>query len=279
MWLASLQARNPPCEVVCVPSGLLARGAFAWRDGDLFLAISSSGEFRDLVEGVREHRTPSSYVAITGERDSFVGRHAAASASFSLPPNRAVTHTQDFCCATACVLAVWAELSADVALREALLAAPDACAASVQAIPDWAEESFPNLQTPPVAVAFGHGPAWAAALEAALLLKEIALVPCEGLETREAATSARTALTSGHLVISLPSRLDPYMEESERICREAGASVIRAPAPTNGDPRLAALTCFAAAAATSVELALRRGLDIERPAWVDAYYGTARSHA
>jgi hypothetical protein len=39
------------------------------------------------------------------------------------------------------------------------------------------------------------------------------------------------------------------------------------------------LNCFAAAAAISVELALRRGLDIERPAWVDAYYRTARSES
>jgi hypothetical protein len=155
--------------------------------------------------------------------------------------------------------------------------APDACTRSIEAIQGWAEEYFPRLQTPRVAFAFGHGPAWAAALETALLLKEIAQVPCEGLETREAATSARTALASGHLAISLPTRADPYLEESERICGEAGASVIRAPAPTDGDPRVAPLTCFAAGAAISVELALRRGLDIERPAWVDAYYRTART--
>ena len=39
------------------------------------------------------------------------------------------------------------------------------------------------------AVVFGSGPAWAAALEAALLLKEVSGMPAEGVETRRGATS------------------------------------------------------------------------------------------
>src|SRR5436305_14297733 len=49
LWLASLEGRAGP-ELVAVPSGLVARGAFVWRPGDALLAVSSSGEFRDLVE-------------------------------------------------------------------------------------------------------------------------------------------------------------------------------------------------------------------------------------
>ena len=51
LWLASLEGPVGP-DVVAVPSGLLARGGFAWRPGDVLLAVSSSGEFRDLVEAV-----------------------------------------------------------------------------------------------------------------------------------------------------------------------------------------------------------------------------------
>src|SRR5216117_1190528 len=51
LWLASLESRRGP-EVVAVPGGLVARGAFPWRDGDALLAISSSGEFRDVVEAI-----------------------------------------------------------------------------------------------------------------------------------------------------------------------------------------------------------------------------------
>src|SRR4029079_18648875 len=37
LWLASLESANGP-ELVAVPSGLLARGAFAWRAGGALLA-------------------------------------------------------------------------------------------------------------------------------------------------------------------------------------------------------------------------------------------------
>jgi hypothetical protein len=51
-------------EVLAVPSGLLARGAFTWRPGDALLVVSSSGEFRDLVEAV-DAGPPAPYVAVT----------------------------------------------------------------------------------------------------------------------------------------------------------------------------------------------------------------------
>ena len=63
LWLASLESGKGP-ELVAVPSGLLARGAFAWRPGDVLLAVSSSGEFRDLVEAV-DGGAPAPYGAVT----------------------------------------------------------------------------------------------------------------------------------------------------------------------------------------------------------------------
>ena len=80
------------------------------------------------------------------------------------------------------------------------------------------------------AIAFGSGPAWAAALEAALLLKEVAGVPTEGVETREGATSAMMALGPGDLALSLPTRADDeLLAEAEEICAGQGARVLRAP--------------------------------------------------
>ena len=67
LWLASLEGRDGP-EVVAVPSGLLARGRFAWRPGDVFLGVSSSGEFRDLVEGL--DGAPAPYAAVTAHADA-----------------------------------------------------------------------------------------------------------------------------------------------------------------------------------------------------------------
>src|SRR2546421_9114740 len=78
LWLASLEGGAGP-EVVAVPSGLVARGAFGWRPGDALLAISSSGEFRDLVEAV-DAGVPLPYAAITASAGSTIGAGAGARA-------------------------------------------------------------------------------------------------------------------------------------------------------------------------------------------------------
>jgi glucosamine 6-phosphate synthetase-like amidotransferase/phosphosugar isomerase protein len=128
-----------------------------------------------------------------------------------------------------------------------------------------------------VAVAFGSGPAWAAALEAALLLKEVAGIPAEGVETREGATSAMMALQPGHLAFSLPTGDDPLLDEAEAICRDRGATLARAPFVAGADRRLAAITSFPAAVALAERIGVERGLDVDRPAWMDAYYRVART--
>src|SRR5581483_12013366 len=130
---------------------------------------------------------------------------------------RAVTHTQAFCGAVAAALAVWAELTGDASLRDALARAPAESARAVEAAWRWRDGL--EVAQAHAAVAFGSGPGWAAALEAALLLKEVAGVPAEGVETREGATSAMMALQPGHLAFSLPTGDDPLLDEAEAICR------------------------------------------------------------
>ncbi|MHB1974393.1 MAG: hypothetical protein ACYCR4_08935 [Acidimicrobiales bacterium] len=277
LWLASLQSEGSLPSVCVVPSGLVAGGRFPWRPRDLFVAVSSSGEFRDLVEATGD--LAGRYLAITASPQSTVGRSAAVQAVFTVLAQRAVTHTQVVCGAVATVLSVWAEVSGDVALSRQLAGLPEAADAAVTAALAWQ----PNLATlvperPRWAVACGSGPAWAAALEAALLLKEVADIPAEGVETREAATSCMYALGPGDLVLTLPTgEKDPLLGEAEEICRATGAVVARAPEPVQPlDDRLASVTCLPAATIAAVDLARRASLDVDRPDWVGAYYGTAR---
>jgi fructoselysine-6-P-deglycase FrlB-like protein len=276
LWLASLEGAEGP-EVLAVPSGLLARGAFAWRPGDALLVVSSSGEFRDLIEAV-DAGAPSPYAVVTATAGSTLGSRAGARALVSVLHQRAVTHTQAFCGAVVTVLAIWAELTSDAALDEALRRVPDEIAAALVAARRWADElGVPDATT---AIAFGSGPAWAAALEAALLLKEVAGIPTEGIETREGATSAMMALHPGALALSLPiAPGDPLLAEAEEICASQGATVLRAPASASADRRLAAVGTFPAAAMLSARIGLGRGLDVDQPAWLDAYYRVARGSA
>jgi glucosamine--fructose-6-phosphate aminotransferase (isomerizing) len=277
LWLASLGSRDGP-EVVAVPSGLLARGAFAWRPGDLFLAVSSSGEFRDLVEAV-DAGAPAPYAAVTANAGSTLGARAGARALVSVPSQRAVTHTQAFCGGVVAALRMWAAVTADDGLDAALRSLPEElertigqARAGVDAIERIEAET---------AVVFGSGPGWAAALEAALLLKEVSLVPAEGVETREGATSAMMALRPGALALSLPAGTgdDPLLREAEEACAGQGATVVRAPGGETADRRLAAVSTFPAAVALAARIGLEGGLDVDRPAWTEAYYRVARRTA
>ncbi len=274
LWLASLDGTRGP-EVQAVPSGLLARGGFAWRPGDALLAISSSGEFRDLIEAV-DGGAPAPFAAVTSTPGSTLGSRAGARALVTVANQRAVTHTQAYCGNVVAALAVWAELTADTALDAALRELPGEVEASLGQARAWVDEVGPVEAS--TAVVFGSGPAWAAALEAALLLKEISAIPAEGVETREGATSAMMALQPGALALGLPvaGPPDPLLEEAEAICAGRGATVLRVPAGGPADRRLAAVTTFPAATALAGQIGVARGLDVDQPTWTDAYYRVAR---
>jgi fructoselysine-6-P-deglycase FrlB-like protein len=276
LWLASLRSDAPAPEVVAVPSGLLASGWFSFRPGDRLLAVSSSGEFRDLVEAI-DRGAPKPYAAITATAGSTVERGAGSRALQRVLHQRAVTHTQALANAVACALWIWAEVTADAELRRAVRSAPEVLEGIVAAAERWAGDL--SLEPPAAAIAFSPGPGWAAAAEAALLLKEISRVPCEGVESREGATSAMFGLARGHLALSLPLGADAGLDETERLCEGAGATVVRLPGGEAVDRRLAVVSTLPAACAVSAVLAVRAGHDVDRPAWVDAYESTARGKA
>jgi glucosamine--fructose-6-phosphate aminotransferase (isomerizing) len=272
LWLAALEGDGGP-EVVALPAGLVARGTFHWRAGDAVLAVSTSGEMRDVVEAL-DAGVPGPVVAITASPTSTIGRRADALVPVTIESQEAVTHTQGFCGNVAAGLCVWAALTRDAHLERALADLPAAVAAACDAAERWVESL--RVPDPAAAVVFGGGPAWAAALEGALLLKEVAGVPTEGVETREGATSAMYALRPGHLVVSVAADPDPLAEEAEAICAERGARVVRAPGLERADRRLAAVTAFPTLVALSAVIGEARGLNVDRPAWTDAYYAVAR---
>jgi fructoselysine-6-P-deglycase FrlB-like protein len=276
LWLATLAGERCPKEVIAVPSGLVARGTFRWRDGDLLLAISSSGEFRDIVEAIDSGTRPAGIVTVTAEPDSTVARASDAVAVVLNPTQRATTHTQAFCGAVAVCLAIWARVSGDDVLARAVEEVPTACERAILSTSDW-YDSLPDVETPTAVITYGTGPAWAAALESALLIKEVARIPCEGVETREGATATMTGLSPDHLVLSLPTGAsDPLVDEADEMCARQGATVLRVPGGAESDRRLAAITTFPGAVALSVELALRGGHDPDEPEWIETYYSTAR---
>ena len=64
LWLAALEGAPGGPPIVAVPCGVAVRDRFRWEPGDAVLAVSSSGEFRDVVELAQRGGRPC--VAITG---------------------------------------------------------------------------------------------------------------------------------------------------------------------------------------------------------------------
>jgi glutamine---fructose-6-phosphate transaminase (isomerizing) len=278
LWLASLEgaAGGPP--IVAVPCGVAVREEFRWQPGDAVLAVSSSGEFRDVVEIARA-AGDRPCVAVTAGADSSLAAASTATVLQHVANQRAVTHTQALAGAYGAGLALWAAVTGDAALAALLATAPEAAERAVAEAAPWAaEQAAAFAAAPPAAgVVVGGGPAWAAALELALMLKEISRIPAEGVETREGATSAMFGLAPGHLMVSLDPEGDPQGDEALRLCAATGASTLRFPAAATERARLSLITSLPAAAALSGVLAVAAGHDVDKPTWTDAYYETARS--
>jgi fructoselysine-6-P-deglycase FrlB-like protein len=274
LWLASLESLGS-VPIVAVPCGIAVRAGFRWQEGDAVLAVSSSGEFRDVVE-IARRAGGRPCVAITAAADSSLAAAATAVVVQRVVSQRAVTHTQAVAGAYASALALWAAVTGDGELAALLGTVGGAAEQAVADAETWAAHELPGGGTPRAAIAVGGGPAWAAAMELALMLKEISRIPAEGVETREGATSASFGLDRGHLMVSLDPAGDADGDEAVRLCAAAGAVTLRAPG-AGGDARLIPITTLPAAAALSAELALAAGHDVDRPAWTDAYYETARS--
>jgi len=127
-------------------------------------------------------------------------------------------------------------------------------------------------------LAFASGAGHVAALETALLMKEVCGQYVEGFETREAATTGMYALRSGDLVLSHARADDPLAEEAEAVLEGMGARAIRLPLASSCSALELPILGFPAAVALAGSLGLRDGRNIDAPEWTSSYYQTARVH-
>ena len=270
--LSAADAAGPPWTAV--PAGLLASGHHAARPGDVMVVVSSSGELRDVVSAARAG-LPHPLVLLTATPGSSLGRAADVVVRVPVRSQSAVTHTQAYCGNVLAGLTLVAAVDARWPSPR-LAGLPTLASQALEAAPAWAGEVAAELGPRPVAgVALGSGAGWAAACETALLLKEVAGVPVEGLETREGATSGMYALGPGHLAVAVTG--DDLATEAIEVCRRTGATCVALPGAVRADDHvLAPVASFPWALALSAELGLRAGLDVDQPAWTAAYYATAR---
>ena len=278
----------------------MTAGAFltyppALGDGDAIVGISASGEFRDVVAVAESWRDQVPVVGIVHVPGSTLTRIATDVVLSSGGPSDVPVMTKTFSATLVATELLLLELlgsdRADTPIGQIERAADHAEAAIAAAEP-LVDALATELVDAADVFVVGSGMASIAALEAALKLKEMAIVHAEGTETWEMASGAATIVGPGSVVVALaPS--GPGRAATADVVEHAaawGARVIEVgPTPlTPGSTLLplsadaledhAPLTAVPPIALLAFALARRRGFDPDHPAWVERYHSQGLRH-
>ena len=197
---AALYARHAgPGDPIVVPltAGEFRRYRPRLGARDAILGISASGEFADVVQSFAELRGTLPTIGVVHVPDSRVGSIADRVVVSSGGPSRVPVMTKTFSATlVATEMTLLAILGPDQAdpVIEAIDAAADHAAAAIDVAAQHEDQVMRVLEGYEHVFVVGAGLAHFAALEAALKLKEIALVHAEGGETWEVSSGAATML-------------------------------------------------------------------------------------
>lgn len=284
-------------SAIALPAGEFRHYPPALGPGDAVIGISASGEFRDVLAIVDELRGRIPTVGVVHVPGSTLDRTADLVVRSAGGPSRVPVMTKTFVATLAATHLVLGELLGGdraKAIAAALLAAADHVDAAVASAEPRLEALAEALADHEHVFVVGSGIAAAAALEAALKLKEIALVHAEGAESWEMASGAATIVGPGSVVVAVapngPGRgatLDVARHAAEWGARivEVGpgdqpaiAGADHLPLPDDAAEDLAPLTAVAPIALLAYALARRGGLDPDRPGWVERYHRQGLTH-
>ncbi len=277
--------------VVALPAGEFRHYLPALGAGDAVIGISASGEFRDVLAVVEALRGRVPTVGIVHEPGSTLDRTADHVVRSGGGPGGAPVMTKTFVATLAATHLVLGELLGG-ARADAVRAGLVAAAGHVDAAVAAAAPRVPALADALVAAehvfVVGSGNAAAAAFEAALKLKEMALVHAEGAESWEMASGAATIVGPATVVVALAPG-GPGRDATLEMARHAagwGARIVEVgpgerpaidgadflPLPADAAEDFAPLTAVAPVALLAFALARRRGHDPDHPGWVERYH-------
>ncbi|MEA2291446.1 MAG: hypothetical protein QOF17_466 [Solirubrobacteraceae bacterium] len=262
---------------------------------DAVVGISASGEFRDVLAVLERCRGRQLTIGVTHVPESSIAGlcdHLVVSAG---GPSRVPVMTKTFSATLAATyLTVLELLGRDTARagRARILAAADHAEAALEHAVGRVGAYADRLAEYEHVFVHGGGGAYAAAIEAALKLKEVALVHAEGAETWEMASGGATQVGAASCVIGIapagPAR--EWTDDVTRHCAGWGAQVLEVTtAPASGtdlvlaldpaaDEALAPLYAVPPVALLAYELAVRRGATPDEPGWSERYRSQGMTH-
>jgi len=295
---ATLYGRHAvAADPVVVP---MTAGAFrtyppALEEGDAIVGISASGEFRDVVAVAEAWRDRLPVIGVVHVPGSSLTRVATDVVMSGGGPSDVPVMTKTFSATLVATELLLLELLADDRTETAIaqiVRAADHAEAAIDAAQPVIDELATQLVRTEHLFVVGSGLASVAALEAALKLKEMAIVHAEGAETWEMASGAATIVGPGTTVVALAPTGPGRAATTEFVTHAAawGARVIEVgpTAMVSGSTLLrlsaeaiedhAPLTAVPPVALLAFALARRRGFDPDHPGWVERYHSQGLRH-
>jgi glucosamine--fructose-6-phosphate aminotransferase (isomerizing) len=263
--------------------------------GDAIVGISSSGEFRDVVAVAERVRGSVPMAGIVHVPDSTLTRVVSDVILSAGGPSTVPVMTKTFSSTLVATELLLLGLLGDeraASVVGSILAAADHAEAAIAAAEPLVEPLAASLRGVRELFVTGGGLGYPAALEAALKLKEMALVHAEGSEVWEMESGAATMLGPDAAVIALaadgPAR--PALGRLLAHAADWGARTIEVgherlvpgsallPLRAEAEEAHAPLSAVPPVALLAFALARARGADPDRPGWIERYHAQGLRH-
>lgn len=263
--------------------------------GDVIVGISASGEFRDVVGVAETWRDRVPVIGVVHVPGSTLTRIATDVVMSGGGPSDVPVMTKTFSATLVATELLLLELLADDRAEAAIapiVRAADHADAAIAAARPLVDELATQLKDTSHLFVVGSGLASVAAMEAALKLKEMAIVHAEGAETWEMTSGAATIVGRDMAVLALAPDGPGRRATADFVTHAAswGARVIEVgptclvpgstllPLPAEAIEDHAPLTAVPPVAMLAFALAVRRGFDPDHPGWVERYHSQGLRH-
>lgn len=291
-YTARMLAGADDAAVTAVPAGDFRYYRPQIDTRDVIVGVSASGEFRDVIAVFEELHGKSLCVGITHIPGSSITRLSDALIFTAGGPSRVPVMTKTYAnTLTAAHLLLLEYFQAGQEYFDDLRASADRCERAIEAAEAKIDQYAPEIAKFEHAFYFGAGCGYAAALEASLKMKEMAIFHAEGSETWEMASGPATRVGPDTVCVGLETGdgNDDATLEGLRHAQEWGARTLEVgpkphldgwyfPVEAARSPAFASLALVPPLALLAYNVACSRGHTPDHPMWRERYLVQGMSH-
>lgn len=278
--------------VLAIPSGDFRYYMPQLDRHDIVVGMSASGEFRDVIAVFEKLENQCLRIGITHVANSRITQVSDAILVSSGGPSHVPVMTKTYASTlTAAHLLLLEFFNAPTALFNKLEDSARLCENALQDLETRILPIISTLQNYQHAFYFGAGIGYAAALESALKMKEMAMLHAEGSEIWEYASGPATIVDQKFFCTAFytDQPTDSDVANSAKLSRQWGARVIEIgsqshaqdfhlPVRANIFEPFNSLSLVPPAALLAYRMARARGFNPDIPAWRERYYAQGMHH-